>query len=351
METRSKTASSASSHSPEITTPFRNSDSSPRYAASPEEAEAGPACPLQEYSLEGGPSSNGSHFANLRENALLEEFRGVSAQTAEAMLRRPSSIALPPYDGATDIEEYFELFESIATHNRWSDTEKALRLKLAMTGPNRMGLQGTDYQQLKQRLLTQNALSTEAAISTLKALKLRLGDNVYHFADKLQKLVQKAFPEMTECAAERHSMRELIAMLPTNSQIAWLFKAQPPTRLSEAVQRIHESQATGDRKVMTVEASGTDEICSKMMSMMQATHTEMLRQQQEATHQLVKQIAESQQQVIQALALAQQAPPRRPTSTSSPRLCYNCQQPGHLARNCPKRSTEKGSGNSGVQSK
>jgi len=262
--------------------------------------------------------------------------------------RRPNHIAPPTYDGSSDVEEFLELFENIAGHNAWSDDEMVIRLKLAVIGPAQLGLQGQKYKELKKRLLAQNTISAENAMGLLKTLKLRPGDNIYHFSDKLQKLVSKAFPEMNPPAITKHVMREMMSMLPPSSQIAWLFKAQPPKDLEECVQRIHESNWGSERKINQLQHEEEEVLCKRMMNMLQTTQANMMKQQQDAMHSLVKQVAEGQRQMMEMLMLQQTRFPREGPKAEA-RKCYLCQQIGHLARNCPSKKDSNRQGNDGGQ--
>lgn len=260
----------------------------------------------------------------------------MTAHTTELMRhQRSHAIAPPTYDGSGDVEEFLELFENISEHNGWPEEEKAIRLKLAVTGSGKVGLHGATYTDLRQRLVTQHSLTSENAMSLLKTLRLRPGDNVYHFADKLQKLVRKAFPEMDDSMVERHTIRELISMLPTNSQAAWLFKAQPPNSLAETIQRIHECNVGVEKRVNQVGSGEVEDLCGKMVNMLQTSQAEMLKQQQDATLALVKQLADGQKQLMEAFR--SQGNRRTQSSQPGPRKCFHCQQPGHFARACPQK--------------
>jgi len=281
---------------------------------------------------------------------VMYQVRGMTAHTAEMMRTRQASIAPPTFDGSTDVEDFLELFERIAQHNGWTPDEMAIRLKLAVQRPSGVSLQGGTYDEMRDKLTANHSLSMENAMALLKTLRLRPGDNVFPFSDKLCKLVRRAFPEMDQYDVRRHAMRELVAMLPANSQIAWLFKAQPPQSLEEAVRRIHESNTGTERKVNQFDVDETPKLHDTMMAMMQGTQSSM----QSLVQQIAegqKQIAEGQKQIMQVLA--QQRQQRRPANRSETdtRKCYSCQQTGHIARNCPNKASQKMSGeeNSKVQ--
>ena len=280
---------------------------------------------------------------------MMNEVRGM---TELVRTRHAPAIAPPVFDGSTDVEDFLELFENIAMHNGWSVGEMAIRLRLSVMGSAGINLHGSNYLELRDKLVANHSISMENAMAVLKTLRLRPGDNVFSFSDKLCKLVSKAFPEMERESVDRHAMRELIAMLPPSSQAAWLFKAQPPHSLEEAVRRIHEANPSVERKINQLDATeSSSNLSDKMMAMMQGTQASM----QTLVQQLAegqKQIAEGQKQMLEMLVQQRQ---RRgpPNNRSEPdnRKCYTCQNIGHIARNCPTKSSNKASieGNSKVQ--
>ena len=276
--------------------------------------------------------------------SVMYEVRGMTSHTTELLRSaKPSAIAAPKYDGSTDVEDFLNLFEAISDHNGWRAPEMALRLKLAVTGKAAMGLQGDTYADLKARLKTQHSLSSEAARRTLKSLQLRPGDNVYHFGDNLVKLVRSSYPEMDEKMVDKFAMQELIGMLPSNSQTAWLFKAQPPRNLEEVIQKIHEASAEGSSSRGVRSMQSSEDMCEKMVNVFSQSQAEMTKQHNSLTHQLVSQVAEGQRQILELLKSTQSS------SRSVPRRCYVCNQPGHLARDCRQNKPKTQSGNDAGQ--
>lgn len=275
--------------------------------------------------------------------SVMYEVRGMTSHTTELLRSAKSSaIATPKYDGSTDVEDFLNLFEAISTHNGWRAPEMALRLRLAVTGRAAMGLQGDTYADLKARLRIQHSLSSEAARKTLKSLQLKSGDNIYHFADNLVKLVKNSYPEMEEEMVNKFAMQELIGMLPPNSQTAWLLKAQPPRNLEEVIQKIHEASAEGSNKGIHNMQSSED-VCEKMVNVFSQSQAELTKQHNTLTHQLVSQIAEGQKQILELLKSTQSS------SRSEPRRCYACNQPGHFARDCRQHKPRTQSGNDAGQ--
>ncbi|XP_067932996.1 uncharacterized protein [Watersipora subatra] len=237
---------------------------------------------------------------------MMNEVRGM---TELVRTRHALAIALPVFDGSTDVEDFLELFENIAMHNGWSVGEMAIRLRLSVMGSAGINLHGSNYLELREKLVANHSISMENAMTVLKMLRLRPGDNEFSFSDKLCKLVSKAFPKMERESVDRHAMRELIAMLPPNSQAAWLFKAQPRHSLEEAVHRIHEANPSVERKMNQLDATeSSSKLSDKMMAMMQGTQASMQTLVQRFAEGQ-KQIAEGQKQMLEMLLQKQRRGP------------------------------------------
>ena len=123
-------------------------------------------------------------------------------------------IPAPLFDGTTDVERFLEQFDAIAEHNRWNSEERRLRLTLSLKGPASRGVGGESYEVMCEQLRVQYALTEEVASAMLKELRPSKNENIYQFAERVTKLVQKAFSELSEEQQAQQVKRELIDSVP-----------------------------------------------------------------------------------------------------------------------------------------
>lgn len=262
---------------------------------------------------------------------MLQQLQTLNAHTVELTENQKLQKIQPPvFDGTDDVAEFIKSFELVATHNKWTTSEKFIRLKFSLTGSAKLGVTGSSYEEMKAQLLTQYQITTENALNLLKAMKWRPGANIYQFAATLKKLVKLAFPGMTAEECDKHCVREVLSILPATSQAAWLLKATPPVNFDDAVKRIHEVNGASTT-VNSLEVETVTQATEKMMNVMAAS----VKQQSDTVTLLMTKMAEQQQEILKLLQTSSRRPSNRQADGS--KKCFNCQKPGHFARNCPAK--------------
>ena len=271
-------------------------------------------------------------------------------------LRTPASlqpIPAPVFDGSTDVERFLDQFEAIADHNLWSPEERQLRLTLSLQGPASRGVGGECYEAMCEQLRVQYALSEEVASTLLKDIRQGKNENIYQFAERVTKLVRKAYPGLNDEQRAQQVKREVIAFVPENSQLAWTLRLSPPESLDEVISVIHKydafsKQSTRINRVEMEEVKELREQMQKQAADQLASQESMMKQFAAMQSTLLEQLAATQTQIV---SMQQEVLASR-TSTAAaakPRevRCYNCNERGHYARECRK---PKKSGNDQVQS-
>jgi hypothetical protein len=249
---------------------------------------------------------------------------------------RPS-LPTPKFDGTTDIDKFIHQFEKVATLMRWGDEEAAIRFQMTISGAAQKGLTTTTFRGMCTQLRSRYQLSENGAVVLLKALKWKTNDSVHEFAAYVKQLVEKAFPELDPSQKEKRTIKELTNALPPSCHIlTWELRNRTPSSYEEVVELVQDfsEMNLGTTRVNRIE---TDEIAS-------------LRQEVASQAALISKMVATQTEIQQQLAAALSTP--RPRRDNPSIICYRCQQPGHIARNCtnmPKPNQEKASENAHVR--
>ena len=158
------------------------------------------------------------------------------------------------------------------------------------------------------------------------------------FAQDLQNLADKAFPHLQAEARDQLALTHYLAQI-ENPQLAFSVKQQKPANVDAAVTATLEMESYLPSKMITLGTAATDvEHPTEKPTVTAAATTSG---GSESTSGLMKQLLKRMDRMEVELRQSKQlqAPRRRidPNSQSRvkpPVICWNCNRPGHIARNC-----------------
>ena len=263
------------------------------------------------------------------------------------------AIPAPTFDGTGDVDEFIDNYEAIANHNRWEQAEKQLRLQLALKGPASRGVQGNSCDEVYEKLRSQYGLNCDTATALLRSLKLRPKENIHQFGEKVMKLVQKAYPELSKEQQDQQAKQEVVCAVASSSQLSWTLRLNPPKTLAEALEVIHKYHTltgpeTGLHRLEAEEVAELKLQIAQQAEEYRNSQKEMMQQFAAMQASLTQQLVESHKQ----LAATQQGLASESAGRSDWRggrkdiRCYNCNGLSHVAKFCKK---PKKSGNEAVQ--
>ena len=148
-------------------------------------------------------------------------------------------------------------------------------------------------------------------------------------------LISKAFPHLQAEARDQLALTHYLSQI-ENPQLAFSVKQQKPANLDAAVSATLEMESYLPSKLTTARADL--EGITKTENVAAAATT---KEDMESTSHLMKQLLERMGRMELELHQSKQTQsPRRKTDLNSqsqrrsPVVCWNCNRPGHIARNC-----------------
>ena len=274
-------------------------------------------------------------------------------------------VVLPePFDGESSWEDWQLHFQNVAIVNGWTDEQKLQWLRVHLTGraqrtfhrlPEASRASYEDATAALQERFEPTSRKTryQAEFETRRKKK---SEGWADFADDLRSLADKAFPDLQlearECLAVRAYLQQL-----EQPQVAFSVKQSGPKTLDEAVAATLEMESyvplfprTATVSSLQEERTKAEEIENKDSAGVAAinptaTLTTMLEKLMERVEILEARHSSPERKQQQEGRGATSQKPRRRFSAGWQRreftgICWNCQQPGHIARNCRQsRST------------
>ena len=255
-------------------------------------------------------------------------------------------LVLPePYNGESDWSGWAEHFESVAAVNGWKEPEKLLWLRVRLVGraatalkrvPN--GARGS-YEDcmgaLKERF--DPSSRRELYLAELLGRKKRRGEDWAAFAEDLNTLVDRAYPELQDDAREQLALTHYLGQL-EHPQLAFSVKQRRPKTVDEAVRATLEMESylvPKGRAAQVTEGPTPPEPVAAV------------REQQDAMMTLLQQVVqrmdmlESRFAALQGGTRSTQPPVAGQGANRSsankeqgPVICRRCKKVGHLARGC-----------------
>jgi len=236
-------------------------------------------------------------------------------------------LALPEALQDRDAKSWFKRFEVCAVANEWDDDKKLKRLPTLLKGRawaifDSLPDTSTDtYAHLKEALLSKLSPDTEedrqCARDELGRRKLREGqESVDELAKDLEKLLDVASPGLPEANRQSELRYHLLNALP--DKVAFQLKLLPKVGYHDTISKARELLLLFRRADMPTTTSVNHLVTSH--------NEERLRGVEEALQQMSQQLA--------SLSVHQ------PSNVAN-RVCFNCGQPGHIARNCRLPATSQ----------
>lgn len=217
-------------------------------------------------------------------------------------------ISVPKPFASGEVSEWFTRYEICCKANGWNDEQKALKLPTLLEG-EALALwlelaeeEQKDYKTAKEKLVLKMKPPGFISLNEFHQRKMRLGESLSLFVHDLKKLLIQAMPNLDSSAVEQLLLHQFLAGL-------------PPT-----VSR--QLRSTGETKTL-------EEAIERARLLLVITD-------QEQTAAVQVQRAEVQQLQDKITALTQQVAALT-TRPQRPRMvrCFECNQVGHLRRNCP----------------
>ena len=234
-----------------------------------------------------------------------------------------SSVCLPEPLQHEDARSWFKRFELCAGANEWNAAKQLLRLPTLLRGrawaiyESLSDADKESYAKLKKAILERLYPDTDenrlAAREQLSLRRLREGaESIDELARDLEKLLDQASPGLPADTREAELRFHLMSSLPDN--VSFQLKLQPQVSYADTIAKARELHLIFSRSGST-----------HPLNTVRSEEKSRLDRMEQSLQQMTEQLA----------AITSRATTPQPAR----RCCFNCGQPGHLARNCRSRGS------------
>ena len=233
----------------------------------------------------------------------------------------PKHISLPkPFSEGNPVE-WFQRFEICCNANEWNDGMKAKKLPTLLEGEalatwlELSEEQKASYTDAKAKMIERLGPMQFVSMDDFHHRQLLPGESLPVFVHELKRLIDQAMPEADAATRQKLLVHQFLSGLPTEIS-KQLRAAGEIEELDKLVQRA--------RLLMTL----TEKEKSAAIGQ-QRPNTNLIKTLKEQVAALTEQVA--------ALTTANQRTARQPVRL----LCFRCNQPGHMQRNCPRMRSRR----------
>ena len=255
------------------------------------------------------------------------------------------------FDGRNvEWRDYIVHFEKVAMWNNWHDSEKAQQLAMCLQGQAQKLLgqlrpsELNDFEQLK-RVLTQRYDPQERSVAyrcEFRSRKRQKNESPSDFAYALRRLVSLAFPEMPYDCREINVLEQYLSTLGT-SELKEHVIFKNPKSVDEAIAYTVEYEAVKGCQFFPSKPANQQEEGYVQAIKHNTSMAEQTSYNQSDLNKLIQTLNESVEkwnQTLQKMSRANTNRSRKRQLDYSNYTCFNCEETGHIARNCPNKSKQ-----------
>ena len=250
-----------------------------------------------------------------------------------------------PYNGAEDWEEYISHFQLCSELGRWNEDEKMLALAASLRGPAR-----TFYISLSEeekgsyrnlvRQLSQRFGSTRQQSRWLSRLEGRLrkpDETIAALADDLRQMSQRAYPNLDGQAQEVLALNQLYKSITLEMKCRCIDRnCKTIAQAVDVIERYEAILGDSHDKKRAVRA-----VIEGAKKSNDSTEKEVVN--------TLRDVVSSLERIQRQQGFWQQRQGFPRPQGKYGRLCFNCNSPDHIKRNCPhlRVSDDRGTGGAG----